>query len=111
MEARDGLWPKGDPDCLWGNAWPEHYYPAQYTNALNYLQKERCDKERAFSQLLALVGKIEAEAGRGTPLQSNYGEWREGGYPQELLAAREYVVRKMERQERELLGDGCDSKA
>src|SRR5262249_41798773 len=34
LDTGHGLFPKGHPDCLWGNARPEHYYPAQYTGAL-----------------------------------------------------------------------------
>jgi len=107
LDVGHGLFPKGHPDCLWGDARPEHYYPAQYTSALHYLDgHSKGDERKAFSRLSDLVWKIESEAMRGTPLQTNRPsgrEWAEGSFPEAFLTAREYVRKEMERQERELL--------
>jgi hypothetical protein len=98
LKADTGLHPKGHPDCPWG----EHY-PFQYFTALDFLETDANDEERAFATLVRLLHKIEAEAARGTPLQANGREWREGSYPPEYEAARTYVREQMGKQECELV--------
>ena len=107
LDARHGLFPKGHSDCPWGDNWPERYYPVQYTGALHYLDGDsKGDEQKAFSRLSSLVHKIEHDAIMGTPLQTGRPsghEWAEGSFPAAFLAAREYLRKEMERQERELL--------
>jgi putative DNA primase/helicase len=100
LDAGHGLFPKGHSYCPWGDNWPEHYYPAQFTSAIDYLDGDRKgDEQKAFSRLSSLVHKIEHEAIMGTPLQTDRPsglEWAEGSFPSAFLTAREYVRQQME---------------
>ena len=103
-ETANGLHPRGHPDCPWGDNWPENYYPNQYTTALDCLANDRND-EQAEGHLRDLVHKIEADAGRGTPLITGTDNnplsiWIEGSYPPEVEAARLYVRELMVKEER-----------
>ena len=96
VETRDGLTPKGHPDCEWAtdlNVPWEQFYPAEWTGVLDYLEG-RPNEEQAVAHLCALLHKIECQAARGTPLISNYREWHNGGYPSEFETARAYVQDK-----------------
>jgi Protein of unknown function (DUF3631) len=101
-ESRDGLFPKGHPDCQWGYIEPGEgdepgdspHYPNEYTAALDHIRHGCRDDQRAFGELSRLLYKIDCEEQRNQPLCSNYREWREGSYPPEYVAARAYVKEK-----------------
>ena len=102
-EVRDGLWPNEHPACQWGYQESEDgdgsHYPSEYTTALDYLRGGNHSERAAFRGLSRLIYKIEIEDRRGTPLCSNYREWREGSYPQAFLDAHAYVEQQMARLE------------
>lgn len=69
-------------------------------SALEYLAENRDDGQQAFNCLSDLLYKIECDAMRGMPLQSNHREWSEGNYPAEHDAGRSYIRAKVNKLER-----------
>jgi hypothetical protein len=86
IEIKNGLCPKGRPDCAWGVE-----YPHEYTSALQYVRSGNRDEEEAFDLLSHVVSKIETTAWRGMPLSKNGHDWSDGSYPAEHDAARAYL--------------------
>ena len=92
LKAKEGLFPRGHKDCSWeydeGDGGCEHY-PSQFTEALDYLRDDRQVESEAIQPLSGIVGKIDAETLRGTPLITADGALFDAP---ELQAAKAYLA-------------------
>jgi Protein of unknown function (DUF3631) len=106
-EAKDGLYPAGHQNCLWGcqerDGEVGNHYPAEYTGALDYLQGGEYSDQRPFRHLNRLVFKIDCEAKAGTPLCSKIRSWCDDGFPPEYHAVKAYLNAQEQKLEHELL--------
>jgi putative DNA primase/helicase len=64
-QARDGLFPKGHTDCKWSYT---DDYPSEFVSAVDHIDDGEQNEAEAIQLLSQIVGKIDAENTRGTPL-------------------------------------------